>query len=58
MPFSEKEDSFEEVLANDQKANMDMLEREGKLSIIIDSLRDYLEHETVEVIWRNIEVVR
>ena len=55
MPFYETENSVREILSKNWAADLDLVKEEEKSLIIIDSLRGYLDHDSVESIWKNME---
>ena len=55
MPFYETENSVRETLSNNWTADLDLVKEEEKSLIIVDSLRGYLDHDSVESIWKNME---
>ncbi len=55
MPFYETENSVREILSNNRGVNLHMVRQEDKSLIIVDSLRGYHIHGSVESIWKNIE---
>lgn len=55
LPFYETENSVREILSKNREGNLDMVKQEDKSLIIVDSLRGYHGHDSVESLWKNIE---
>lgn len=55
MPFYETENSVRETLSRNWTADLDLLITEEKSLIVIDSLRGYLDLDSIESIWKNME---
>jgi len=55
MPFYETENSVRETLSNNWSADLDLLKKEEKSLIIVDSLKGYIDHDNIESIWKNME---
>ncbi len=55
MPFYETKNSVWETLSNNWTTDLDLVKEEDKSLIIIDSLREYLDHDNVESHCKNME---
>ncbi|MDF0681552.1 MAG: MEDS domain-containing protein [Candidatus Nitrosocosmicus sp.] len=55
MPFYETENSVRDTLFKNRGFNLDIVKKDEKSLIVIDSLRGYPDHDTAESIWKNIE---
>ena len=55
MPFYETENSVKETLSRNWTDDLDLLKKKEKSLIVIDSLRGYLDHDSIESIWKNME---
>ena len=55
MPFYETEKSVRETLSKNLTTGLDLVKEAEKSLIIVDSMRGYLDHDSVESIWKNME---
>ena len=55
MPFYETENSVRETLSKNLTTGLDLVKEAEKSLIIVDSMRGYLDHDSVESIWKNME---